>query len=129
MSGKVEGRIAPHENNEVRLVLGGMKPLATIEKAKQPIGYALAIALSGTGAIASSVVRSKDSPEGEVVITLPKNKHRIEKYKWLLSHGVEAVGIKEYHRRMGRLFGYTEEDISTFINAEIHCNCSKCRGR
>lgn len=122
------GSIAPHENNEVRLVLGGLKPLATIEKAKQPIGYALAIALSGTGALAASVVRSKDSPEGEVVIVLPKNKYRLEQYQWLLEHGVKAVGIKEYHRRMGRLFGYTEEDINAFIKSDIHCECSKCKG-
>lgn len=128
MTGKVKGRVAPHENNEVRLVLGGMKPLATIEKAKQPIGYSLAIALAGTGALRARVIVSKDSPEGEVVITLPKHEHRIQKYLWLLEHGVKAVGIKEYHRRMGRLFGYTEADINAFIQAEIHCECSKCKG-
>jgi hypothetical protein len=129
MSGKVEGRIAPHENNEVRLVLGGYKPIATIEKAKQPIGYALAISLSGTGALHAVVYESKDSPEGEVVITAPHNKYKVQQYFWLLAEGVKELGIKEYHRRMGRLFGYTEEDINAFIEAEIHCECSKCKGR
>lgn len=128
MSESTTGRVAPHENNEVRLVLGGMKPLATIEKAKQPIGYALGIALAGTGALRARTVVSKDSPEGEVVITLPKQEHRIQKYLWLVEHGVKALGIKEYHRRMGRLFGYTEADINAFIEAEIHCTCSKCKG-
>lgn len=122
------GKVAPHEDNEVRLVLGGLKPLATIEKAKQPIGYSLAIALAGTGALAVHVSPSKDSPDGEAVVTLPKNRYRIDQYQWLLEHGVKAVGIKEYHRRTGRLFGYTEEDINAFIKAEINCTCSKCKG-
>jgi len=114
------GSIAPHETNEVRLVLGGHKPLATIEKAKQPIGYALAISLAGTGELKAVVYDSKDSPEGEVVLTAPHNAYKIEQYFWLLAEGVKALGIKEYHRRMGRLFGYTEADINAFINAEIH---------
>lgn len=124
----MSGVIAPHENNEVRLVLGGHKPLATIEKKKAPIGYALAIALAGTGALSHKVYKSEDSPEGEVVITKPCNKHRITEYMHLMDHGVQEYGIKEYHRRMGRLFGYTEADIETFIKADIHCECSKCKG-
>jgi hypothetical protein len=123
------GRVAPHENNEVRLVLGGFKPLATIEKDKDPIGYALAIALSGTGSLAKHIVKSTDCPSGEVVITKPINAHLIVLYMELLANGVKQYGIKEYHRRMGRLFGYTEDDINTFIEADIHCECSKCRGK
>ena len=122
------GSIAPHERNEVRLVLGQLKQLATIEKKKDPIGYAMAISMSGTGALVAHAQPTKDCPEGEVVFTLPKNKNLIRWYLHLLRHGVAAYGIKEYHRHMGRLFGYTHEDIEAFIEADIHCDCSKCRG-
>ena len=118
------GKVAPHENCEVRLVLGGYKPLAAIEKSKDPYGYALAIAMAGTGALTMQIVEA-----GEVLITKPNNKAWIEHYLWLLSYGVKRLGIKEYHRRMGKIFGYTDEDIETFIKAEIHCDCTKCTGR
>lgn len=125
----MSGRVAPHEGNEVRLVLSGTKPLATLEKRKQPIGYALAVSLAGTGALRLHFIQgSKDSPEGEVVIVRPDKISLLTEYRWLLAEGVKALGIKEYHRRMGRLFGYSEADIEAFINAEIHCNCSKCTG-
>lgn len=123
------GKVAPHQNNEVRLVLGGFKPLATIEKDKEPIGYALAIALASTGVLSKHIVKSVDCPNGEVVITKPCNRPLIGIYIDLLENGIKNYGIKEYHRRMGRLFGYTEDDINTFIEADIHCECSKCRGK
>jgi hypothetical protein len=117
------GKVAPHENNEVRLVLGGHKPLAVIERSKDPYGYALAISMAGTGALYICKVK------GEVVISLPFNKLAITQYEFLLKEGVRLYGIKEYHRKMGKLFGYTEDDIEAFIEAEIDCNCNKCKGR
>ena len=114
--------IAPHENCEVRLVLGGHKPLAVIEKVKDPYGYALAISMAGTGALSCTV------HNGEAVITLPSNRDSVITYHWLLKFGVLDLGIKEYHRRMGKLFGYTDEDIEDFIKAEIKCDCNKCKG-
>ena len=122
-------QIAPHENNEVRLVLSGAKPLATIEKGKDPYGYALAVAMAGTGALHYHARSTADSPQGEVVITLPRNKHLVDEYTTLLLWGRKRYGIKEYHRRMGRLFGYSDEDIEAFIDAEIECSCSKCVGK
>ena len=122
------GTIAPHERNEVRLVLGQYKQLATVEKAKDPIGYAMAISMAGTGALYASAKPTKDCPEGEVVFTLPKNKNLVLWYDLLLKYGVQEFGIKEYHRQMGRLFGYSHEDIEAFIEADIHCNCTKCNG-
>lgn len=120
--------IAPHERSEVRLVLSGLKPLATIEKVKDPIGYSIAISMAGTGALACWVEPTKDSPSGEVVITLPANANLIPEYFWLLHEGIKELGLKQYHRRMGTLFGYSEADIEDFIEADIHCECSKCRG-
>ena len=122
------GRIAPHEANEVRLVLAGTKPLATIENRKQPILYSLAVSCAKAGMLSYHIHRSDDSPEGEVIITAKKNRHLLDAYLDLLGYGVRNYGIKEYHRRMGRLFGYTEADIEAFIAAEIHCDCTKCKG-
>lgn len=56
--------VAPHENAEVRLVLSGVKPLATIEKAKDPIGYGIAISCAAAGMLKAQIVVSVDSPEG-----------------------------------------------------------------
>ena len=125
VEGTVTGTVAPHESNEVRLVLGGLKPLAAIEKAKDAIGYALAVALAGTGALSIQFMQGA----AECIVTTPANKFKLDQYQWLLKYGVENVGLKEYHRRMGRLFGYTEKDINAYIEADIHCECQKCTGK
>lgn len=125
VTAKGNGKVAPHINCEVRLVLGGVKPLATIEKVKDPYGYALAIALYSTGALSLEQVACG---VGEVVFTTPKNKHLIQEWRDLLYSGVRDYGLKGYHYRMGRLYGYSEEDIRTFVESEIDCNCNKCRG-
>jgi len=122
------GQIAPHEHTEVRLVLSGSKPLATIEKVKDPIGYSIAIAMAGTGALKALTRPTTDSPEGEVVIVLPANKSLLVTYQELLEAGVANYGIKSYHRQMGKLFGYTALDIEMFIKSDIQCDCVKCNG-
>ena len=116
------GKIAPHLSCEVRLVWGGNKPLAVIGEAKDPHGFSLAIALANTGALAILI------RDGEAIITTVKNRNLIPRYLFLLQSGVKEYGLKEYHRQMGRLFGYTEDDIRAFIEAEITCACTKCRG-
>ena len=116
------GTIAPHENNEVRLVLSGSKPLAAIEMDKDHSGYAMAINLANTGALAMEHFK------GEVLITLPKNRTLLGEYLELLHFGVAEHGIKQYTRLMGRIFGYTEEDTEAFIAADIQCDCAKCTG-
>jgi hypothetical protein len=120
--------VAPHENAEVEMVLLGIKPLATIEKRKNPAGYALALAAASENALLACLVESEDSPEGEVIIVQNGHRYLIRQYLRLLSSGVQELGIKEYHRRMGRMFGYAEQDIEDFIAAEIQCQCSKCIG-
>ncbi len=122
------GRVAPHEACEVRLVAAGTKPLASIEKRKNPILYSIAASCAAAGMIVAVFHKTVDSPEGEVVITSPRNRRLIPEYLKLLSTGVSTYGIKEYHRRMGRLYGYREEDIQAFIDSEVHCDCSKCKG-
>jgi hypothetical protein len=116
------GKVAPHLNKEVELVLAGKKPLAAIEKSKDPNGYNFAIELSKAGKLVSRIVGDE-----EVVFT-KSSYYLIDKYENLLRNGVRYLGIKNYHREMGRMFGYTEADIEAFISAEIDCDCFKCTG-
>lgn len=120
--------VAPHQNNEVRLVLSGSKPLATIEKIKDEANYILAVSLSTAGLLVGRCQPTKDSPTGEILIVKPCNRSLIRKYDDLQANGIREVGVKQYHREMGKLFGYTEQDIEDFISAEISCNCTKCTG-
>jgi len=119
--------IAPHEDKEYRLVMGGMKPLGTIEKAKDPNGFAMAVSLGNTGTLHTKLVNTEDG--AEVAFVKPGYKHLLDAYLWLLAHGVAKYGIKEYHRKMGRLYGYSPASIEEFINAEISCDCHKCKGK
>lgn len=119
------GKVAPHLNCEVRLVMAGVKPLAVIERSKDVYGYSLARALGNTGAL--NIVR--DLSNNDFIVTKPENKHLAGYYLYLLNNGVKELGIKQYHREMGKLFGYTSEDIEAFIKAEVKCDCEKCKGR
>lgn len=118
------GKVAPHENNEVALVMGGLKPLAVIERNKDERNYLYANCRHLSGHV---VAEYESSPEGPQII-ISRDKSIIQEYRELQTNGVRLYGIKEYHRLMGRLFGYTEEDIEAFIKADIHCDCTKCRG-
>lgn len=122
------GQVAPHQNNEVRLVLGGLKPLGTIERDKDLTGYAMAVSLKNAGLLYAECRPTPDCERGEIVFTKVANRRLVAEYNSLLETGVKTFGIKEYHRKMGRLFGYSADDIETFINAEIQCDCAKCNG-
>ena len=125
---EARGRVAPHEKCEVRLVLSGSKPLATIEASKDMTGYAMAVCLVNAGQLRGYCRPTDDCVSGEIVIVKPGNQYLINEYLYTLEHGVEMWGIKGYHRKMGKLFGYTDADIEAFIEAEIHCDCTKCNG-
>lgn len=122
------GTVAPHQHNEVRLVMNGRKPLATIEFEKDSSGYAMAVCLISAGMLRGSVRPTEDCAMGEVVFTLPLYHYMIDEYNELLRDGIQRLGLKGYHRRMGQLFGYTSEDIEAFIASEINCECAKCTG-
>ena len=118
--------IAPHEGSELSMILAGTKPLAVIEYRKQPCVYRRAIEYNELGFCAAL---QRNGEEGaELVVTLHENIGLISGYLYLVEYGVKHYGIKEYHRKMGALFGYSPEDIELFINAEVDCDCSKCRG-
>ena len=122
------GEIAPHEGREIELVLGGVKPIATVEHDKAPETYVKAILLGLAGMLHYRVQPTEDCERGEVVFCLPSNRNNLVEYDWLRKEGVQNVGLKAYHRAMGRLFGYSPADIEAYIESDIHCECSKCRG-
>tara|TARA_B100001939_G_scaffold342295_1_gene353226 strand:- start:3151 stop:3534 length:384 start_codon:yes stop_codon:yes gene_type:complete len=115
-----KGQIAPHEGREIELVLTGKKPLAVIEKRKNPEAYTKAGSLEGV------ITVYRTGEEGPEVI-ISRRARLIREYLFLLYEGVKTYGLKEYHRKMGRLFGYSDADIEAFIGS-IQCECSKCRG-
>ena len=128
VNSRKRGRVAPHVGNEVQLVLNGTKPLATIEALKDLTGYGMAVCLINAGLLHGKCRPTEDCVAGEVVFVKPGNKLLINEYEYALEHGVAQWGIKGYHRKMGELFGYSPEDIEAFIEAEINCDCAKCRG-
>ncbi len=108
--------------------MSGSKPLGTIEKAKDPIGYAVAVSLSATGMLLCKFTNTEDGA-AEVAFVKPGNIHLLKLYDWLLECGIAELGLKEYHRELGRLYGYTEDDIAAFIKSDIQCECNKCKGK
>lgn len=115
--------IAPHQGREISLVLNGAKAFALIEKRKDIASYFAA----GSIQRKDITVEYRDGLEGPEVI-LTSDRKLIAEYNALLFDGVARLGIKNYHRAMGKIFGYSATDIETFINAEITCNCTKCAG-
>lgn len=119
-------RVAPHRNQELQMVLEGKKPLASVERAKDPDQYL---------EIVNRVSWYNYSPAltfvicgDEIVFTTYENRHLLTLYKLVLEHGVDLFGRELYHRVMGKLYGYSNEDIQAFIDDEIDCDCNKCRG-
>jgi len=115
--------IAPHENSELNLLLTGSKTFAAIEKRKNASDYFLAGSILQPGI---SVQYFEGENGAEVLVTTKRK--LISEYFDLLRTGVQDFGIKNYHRKMGALFGYSVADIESFIVSDIHCDCAKCNG-
>jgi hypothetical protein len=111
--------IAPHQGREIKLVLDGKKPLASVDKRKDKRQYQLVL---GLGLVFSMIHTTKD----EIAFCLPENNDKLWEY-WNLLNTVPD-NLQDYQRKMGRLFGYSEEEIEAFVNGDIKCNCHACRG-
>ena len=113
--------IAPHENIELEYVMVGLKPLASLEKDKQPDQFERALKLQHV----ASVVQHDDNL---LTVTRKENKH-LHGVFTLLSSKQASILVKsaeEKHRLLGRLFGYSETDIDEFIAAGLDCACGQC---
>lgn len=109
--------IAPHVNSELDLVLAGDKPLGSV-----PMGSVTAGIVFESNQIHTFV---KDNNVYFALTEAP-----INAYKFLNSSAAALVvrSRQEHQRLTGRLFGYTEEQINTFIEANIGCRCRDCVG-
>lgn len=106
--------IAPHEGKEIALVTSGFKPLGSISAQ-----YALSNALKPlyTRVIGDSVY-------------FALNEQPLDTYEFLMSPSASLIlkSKQEHQRLLGRLFGYTEDEIDTFIEANLDCACGNCTG-
>lgn len=120
-------KIAPHEGRELWMVLAGVKPFAIIDRRKSVEQYkSLQILLENIW-LPLYVVYKNDY---EVAVTLTENKKLHEQYDLLMSpKAAQVIRSKEDHQRaMGKLFGYTDEEIEAFIKSSINCDCPQCVG-
>jgi len=113
--------IAPHKGDELKLVRIGQKPLAVIEKVKDHLQY---INASEYCSVTNLPFKYRNGDEGPEVV-IAQDQQTLDKYLELIE-GTSAIDTPEYHRAMGELFGYTEEQIQAFIDSELDCDCSKC---
>jgi hypothetical protein len=110
-------QIAPHEGRELDLVMLGTKPLGSCKA-----GSPLATVILGSTDLYSFV------REGNIYFALTQAP--INMYK-LLNSSTAALVVRskqEHNRLVGRLFGYTEEEIDVFIESNLDCACGDCTG-
>jgi hypothetical protein len=60
-----------------------------------------------------------------LVFCLPKNKKVLTEWHAIMFSDYTQV---KYSIRMGKLFGYTNDDIIEFLLANIQCDCMECLG-
>ncbi len=113
------GRIAPDTGREIDLVLAGDKPLAVIEKRKDPDQYRRVYLDPKLDRLA--VIFRIGADGAEVVVA--QSSILIGEYLEAL-HSLDGDAKT---RTLGRLFGYSEADIQVFIDDPPECDCSKCR--
>lgn len=117
-------QIAPHEGRELELVLSGLKPMAVVSNKKDPEQYTdIYWELTSKRNIKVMIL-----PDGEVAFSLVTEYQNVRRYKQLRDGEIKLASNEEYKREMGKLFGYTEEEIQAFIDADIQCDCIHCKG-
>ena len=97
----------------VKAVLNNHIPIAVIDGDLDPIGYDLVSELSGEGALYCEYIDDPNFPA--VVIVAPTNLYKLDQWRWLRDN-VDNLEDVDFNQRMGRLFGYTENEINNYIN-------------
>lgn len=112
--------IAPHAGREYLMVINRDKLIATINKKKQPAQYMFA------SKDIRLVVLHLD--EDEIAITRQENARLLQLLESLLhpSSNIIAKSKEEKQRLIGRLYGYTEEEIDAFVASGNKCMCNHC---
>ena len=106
------------EDNELKMFMAGQKPAAIISPAQLSKWQKLID--SGKYAIAQLMHQGR--PAG-VIIAQPGEEHRVEKIQSLVQNATDAAEKGDfrayqnsnYHRWLGKLLGYSEDKINSFI--------------
>lgn len=116
--------IGPHENKELQLMLNGTKPAALISSNKELINFKPYI--KNKQLSLAEKIPYRDTNMYSYVITLPGEEWRgKEIHDTLLGmRGVKPMSIESipYHKRLGELLGYSDDDIEHFITRNITSN-------
>jgi len=110
-------KIAPHKGTEVFGVIMGTKPLGSVQ-------------LDSTDGRAVLDAQRLYTYVKNGVVYFALKEAPLVTFKFLTSTSAKLI-IKttaEYNRAMGRLFGYTEEEIDAFIAEDVDCDCIACKG-
>lgn len=110
-------KIAPHKGTEVFGVLMGTKPLGSV-----PLDGA-----DGRAVLAAQRLYTYVK-NGEVYFALSEGP--LNAFKFLTSESAKLIirTKADHNRAMGRLFGYTEDEIEAFLATDVECDCIACTG-
>lgn len=105
----------PHKGRELLLVIEGNKPLGSVSMCSDEA----AVVFRKVGLY--TFIKNGD-------VYFARTIEPINVYKMLTSKSANLIvkSPAEHKRLMGRLFGYTEEEIDVFIEANLPCDCSNC---
>ena len=113
--------VAPHEGNELTLVMQGVKPAAIIEFKKQPEMYKKALELHYTLSVYHLTT-------GVISVTQKKNA-KLHSIIALLGSSKASIVVRskaEKQRMLGRILGYSDFEIDEFIKNPPECDCRWC---
>lgn len=115
-------KIAPHFGKELSMVLNYEKPMGVVSREKDPEQYRDVLANVHR-------LEVRQYPKKEIAFA-PKmtGRYVLREYDDLRMGRAKVDSQAEYQRRMGRLFGYTEEEIEEFIKGNLNCGCENCVG-
>jgi hypothetical protein len=110
-----DGLRGPHESKELGLMLAGKKPAAMLPLIKElPDVWKKAIEQNGW---AYRHIGDTTVENGSIVVTLPGEEYRIDRLDKIYANVRRRGGMtRADHIKIGRLLGYTKDDIMAFIH-------------
>ena len=119
----MSGKIAPNQGQELRNLLTGKAPLISFKEALEPKLLATVTYLHQ-----QCVVTMRTASDCCVTISMFGDAREFILYESLIDY-TKQYGVDEfYHTAMGRLHGYSDDDIREFLTNPPECDCSQCKG-
>jgi hypothetical protein len=111
----VNPNLGPHEGKELAMLLDGVKPAALVSEAIYKKHFKKHV---DDGTLIAKEFTDRDSFV-EMIVALPGEEQRVERLIKLLTmseEDVDKLGIERYSAQLGRLFGYTKEQVRAFLD-------------